>query len=66
MKILELRQKNKDELHQLLQEDRERLRSLRFDLASGKIKNVRGIRRIRKDIARLLTVLCQGFGRQAK
>jgi len=57
MKISELRQKNKNELSRILQEDRERLRALRFDLASGKIKNVREIRKIKKDIARILTLL---------
>jgi len=36
---------------------REKLRSLRFDLASGKVKNVREIRNIKKDIARILTIL---------
>ncbi|MDD2732219.1 MAG: 50S ribosomal protein L29 [Candidatus Pacebacteria bacterium] len=34
---------------------RERLREMRFDLASGKIKNVREIRKIKKEIARILT-----------
>jgi len=57
MKIFELRQKNKSDLPQLLQENRDRLRMLRFDLASGKIKNVREIRRIKKDIAKILTIL---------
>lgn len=57
MKISELRQKNRNDLSHLLQDDRERLRSLRFNLASGKIKNVREIRRIKKDISRILTLL---------
>jgi len=57
MKITELRQKPKNELQTLLLEKRERLRVLRFDLASGKVKNVREIRQIKKDIARILTLL---------
>ena len=57
MKIFELKQKNKDELQRMLAEERERLRVLRFDLAVGKIKNVREIRKIRKNIARILTLL---------
>ena len=57
MKIQELRQKNKSELQKLLQDSRERLRQLRFDLAAGKVKNVREIRKIKKDIARILTLL---------
>jgi len=59
MKITELRQKSKEELKKLLEEKRERLRQLRFDLASGKVKNVREIRQIRKEIARILTLLKQ-------
>ncbi|PIR02071.1 MAG: 50S ribosomal protein L29 [Candidatus Nealsonbacteria bacterium CG_4_9_14_0_2_um_filter_37_38] len=59
MKITELRPKPKTELQSLLSEKRERLRSLRFDLASGKVKNVREIRLIKKDIAKILTLLKQ-------
>jgi len=59
MRISELRQKPKNELQNLLVEKRERLRILRFDLASGKVKNVREIRQIKKDIARMLTLLKQ-------
>jgi len=59
MKISELHQKTKTELQKLLQDNRERLRQLRFDLAAGKVKNVREIRKIKKDIARILTILCQ-------
>lgn len=57
MKISELRQKTKDELQKLIRDDRERLRSLSFDLASGKVKNVREMRELKKDIARILTLL---------
>lgn len=57
MKIGELKQKSKKELEELLKELREKQRSLRFDLAAGKVKNVREIRAIKKDIARILTLL---------
>lgn len=57
MKIGELKQKSKKELEELLKELREKHRSLRFDLAAGKVKNVREIRAIKKDIARILTLL---------
>jgi large subunit ribosomal protein L29 len=57
MKITELRQKSKTELEKILTESREKLRQLRFDLASGKVKNVREIRKIKKDIARILTII---------
>lgn len=56
MKSVELRKKTKNQLDKLLLEKQERLRQLRFDLASGKLKNVREIRHIKKDIARILTL----------
>ena len=59
MKTKELKQKSKDELQKFLQNLREKLRQLRFDLVSGKVKNVREIRQIKKYIARILTMLCQ-------
>ena len=57
MKIAELKQKSKPELQKFLLDSRERLRSLKFDLASGKVKNVREIRELKKNIARILTLL---------
>ncbi len=57
MKIKELREKSQTELEKILQDNREKLRQLRFDLVSGKVKNVREIRKIKKDIARILTLL---------
>lgn len=57
MKIADLRQKTKTESERFLQEERERLRVLQFDLVAGKVKNVREIRQIKKDIARILTLL---------
>lgn len=57
MKITEIRQKTKSELQKLLQDLQKKLRQLRFDLASGKIKNVKEIREIKKDIARILTII---------
>ena len=60
MKVSELRQGSETELRKLLQDSREKLRQLKFDLASGKVKNVRKIRELKKDIARILTVLKKG------
>ncbi len=59
MKISELRQKSTGELKKTLQVNREKLRQLNFDLASGKVKNVREVRKVKKEIARILTLLCQ-------
>ena len=57
MKVKELRQRPEAELKKLLQESRDKLRQLRFDLAGGKVKNVREIRQIKKNIAQILTLL---------
>jgi len=59
MKSSELKQKSQKELQKLLQNNQEKLRQFRFDLTSGKVKNVREIRQTKKDIARILTELCQ-------
>jgi len=59
MKTSELKQKSTGELKKKLQENREKLRQLNFDLSSGKVKNVREIRKVKKEIARILTLLCQ-------
>ncbi|MBI4119533.1 MAG: 50S ribosomal protein L29 [Parcubacteria group bacterium] len=53
----EFKMKPLEELLQHLRESKERLRSLKFDLAAGKVKNVREIRNLKKDIARALTVI---------
>lgn len=57
MKAQELRNKSEEELHSLLQQKREALKQLRFDLVAGKVKNLREIRAIKKDIARILTII---------
>lgn len=57
MKTEELRKKTKEELEKLLAEKREKRAKLRFDLKTGKVKNIREIREIKKDIARILTIL---------
>ncbi len=57
MKINTLGQKTESELQKILQESREKLRQLRFDLVAGKVKNVREIRHLKKEIARILTIL---------
>lgn len=57
MKAKQLREKNNKELQELLKELREKLIRVRFDMASGKVKNIKEIRFIKKDIARILTIL---------
>jgi large subunit ribosomal protein L29 len=57
MKIKELRQKKVADLHKLLKSNREELRSLRFSIGSEQEKNVRKIRDVKKNIAKILTLL---------
>jgi large subunit ribosomal protein L29 len=66
MKIVEIRKKSKAQLKKILINKRERLRKLRFDLASGKLKNVREIRTLKKDIARILTILQEARSKKQK
>jgi large subunit ribosomal protein L29 len=55
MEMKELKDKSSKELNALLDEQREQLRTLRFRDASGQLKQVRDIRQVRRDIARILT-----------
>jgi len=57
MKVSKLREKSTKELRKLLQSSREKMRQIRFNLVSGKVKNYKEIREIKKDIARILTIL---------
>ncbi|MBI2645211.1 50S ribosomal protein L29 [Candidatus Uhrbacteria bacterium] len=57
MKIKELRDKTELELNQLLQEKRIAVREMRFRAALRELKNVRDIRKARKTIAQILSIL---------
>lgn len=59
MEISEINQKEKKELEGMLDAKRKELHKLRFDLASGKVKNISAIRKIKKEIAVILTVINQ-------
>ena len=65
MKTSEIRQRSEVELEEILGKKREKLRQFRFDLASGKVKNVREIRILKKDIARILTILQETGNRKS-
>jgi large subunit ribosomal protein L29 len=57
MKIVELRDKSSDEL-QIRQKDlAEQLFKLRFQRATGRIENPMKIRQVRREIARIKTLL---------
>lgn len=55
--IQELKTKSDLELQKLLRESREKLQALRFNLAAGKVKNVKELKFLKKYIARILTFL---------
>lgn len=57
--IQEMKNKSTPELHKLVEDNTERLRALRFDLAAGKVKNVAELREVRKRIARAKTFIHQ-------
>ena len=57
MDVKEIREKNKQELKSILQEKREAVRKLRFDISSKQVKNHRDHRKIKKDIAKIITIL---------
>jgi len=55
--FLEIKNSPVGELEKKLVEFREKLRSLSFDLAAGKVKNAREIKQTKKTIAQILTLL---------
>ncbi len=57
MKFQEIKEKNKVELEKLLAEKKEELRLIRFDLYSKQLKENHRYKKVRKDIARILTQL---------
>ncbi len=60
MKASELRTLTRDELEQRLREAQEELFNLRFQHKTGQLGNPLRIREVRKDIARLTTILHEG------
>ena len=59
MKVSQLKESTIDELLVKEQDMRKELFNLRFQQATGEIENPMRIRAIRKDIARLLTVITE-------
>ena len=57
MKTLELRKKDKKELEKHIQEITKKLSDLRFKFSSGKLKNVKEINNLKKEKARILTII---------
>lgn len=66
MRASELRNMTVDELRQKEGDFRKELFNLRFQSATGEIQNPKRISAVRKDIARVLTVITQKMKEQAK
>ncbi len=61
--VQQLKTKPSEELTKMLAEQREKLWTLKEGILNGKIKNVKEMRTVRKDIARIMTFL--GFNQKA-
>ena len=57
MEFKELKTKSESELRKTLHENAEKLRNLRFKIALKQVKNVREIRVLKKQNAKILTLL---------
>jgi len=57
MKPKELRNKTIPELRKLLLEMREKSRVVRFKIGTAEVKDVRQVKKIKRDIARILTMV---------
>jgi ribosomal protein L29 len=73
MKNKELLSREKDDLKKILQEKRAELQTLRLAVASNKEKDIKKISKLKKDIAKILTILhcatleaCQAEGRSRR
>ncbi|MFH0739728.1 MAG: 50S ribosomal protein L29 [bacterium] len=55
--LKELLKLSKDDLQKSLKEKQENLRVFRFDLAAGKVKDIRAIRATKRNIARIQTLI---------
>jgi len=57
MDFKELKNKSESELQRLLEEEREKLREMRFKVAQRQLKKVNDIQKTKKIIAQILTLL---------
>ena len=59
LELKELKRKEKKELQKLLAEYREKLRDLRFKISQRQHKDVREFRKIKRQIARVMSLINQ-------
>lgn len=60
MKTVELKQKKIGDLKKMLTENKGKIFDLRVNLNEGRVKNTSDIGKLKKDIARILTILKSG------
>lgn len=59
MKTKELRQKSDEELQKLLEDFKSKAVELKFNVSAGRVKNVQEMHQVKKDIARIYTLMNQ-------
>ncbi len=59
MKKIDLNNKTKEEVSHILADLNAKLLKLNFDLADNKVKDVSQVKKTKKDIARVMTMLSQ-------
>ena len=59
MKVTDIRNKNEQELKELIQKTRKELEELVTNIIKGKEKNVKKVRPLRKEVARIKTVISE-------
>lgn len=64
MKVNELREKSVDELNQQLIELRKEQLSMRLQAATGQLGETHKVRQVRRDVARVKTLIAQKAGEQ--
>ncbi len=59
MKIKEINKLDTQQLHEKLEDLRNKSRELRFSIANNQLKDVRELREVKKEIAKILTIVNQ-------
>ncbi len=57
MDFKDLQNKNERDLHELLSEKRKELREMNFKINEKQLKNLAGVKKVKKTVARILTLL---------
>ena len=66
MKIEAIRKKSNKQLQEALKEGKEKIRDLRFKQASRQLKDVRILRKTKREVAMILTIINESESTQLK